>query len=322
VLFAPGDVGRGKAQGAADGLRRIHPGLDITAIQGDAGSDIGTAFFGQFDVVVAAVDSRLARLAINRACWKMSRPLVDGALEPLGGVVRGFVPPDSACYECTLSDVDFQAMPQRTSCGLLAREAAEAGGVPTTVIGASIVGAMQAAEVMKHLHPDLPAQRLAGEGYVFDAARYDPMRIRYPRKPDDRCASHQTYDALHRLPGTRHELTVADLQAFARDQGVEPLRLVLERALVTAISCVARGRALPIWQPELKFRGDPLPCPACGHRVRRALTRQALDPAELSPHATLTSLGLPPLDIVTLAGREGNLRVVPHHDATEPPTRG
>jgi hypothetical protein len=78
-------------------------------------------------VVLGALDNREARLAVNRACYRVGRPFIDGGVDVLSGTTRVFLPPEGACYECTLGDADWAAMAQRHSCSLR-RRAHEAPG--------------------------------------------------------------------------------------------------------------------------------------------------------------------------------------------------
>ncbi|MCA9991660.1 MAG: ThiF family adenylyltransferase, partial [Anaerolineales bacterium] len=79
-------------------------------------------------------------------------PWVDGAIQELMGIVRVFWPGRGACYECTLTDLDYQLINLRYSCPLLARQNLLQGKVPTTPTSASIVAAFQTQEALKLIH--------------------------------------------------------------------------------------------------------------------------------------------------------------------------
>jgi molybdopterin/thiamine biosynthesis adenylyltransferase len=80
--------------------------------------------------VIGCLDNREARLALNRFCYWMGKPWVDGAIQELLGLVRVFVPGDGACYECTLTEQARRDLALRYSCPLLARENILLGKVP------------------------------------------------------------------------------------------------------------------------------------------------------------------------------------------------
>ena len=113
---------------------------------------LGLGVFRRMDVVIGCLDNREARLAVNRFCYWMNIPWVDGAIQEFLGLVRVFVPGDGACFECTLTEQARRDLSMRYSCPLLARENVLLGKVPTTPTIASIIGAMQAQEALKD-HP-------------------------------------------------------------------------------------------------------------------------------------------------------------------------
>jgi adenylyltransferase/sulfurtransferase len=289
---------------------RINPNVLVVPLARNVLGEVGTAFFGAFDVVVGAVDTREGRLAINRACWRMNRPFIDGALDVLGGLVKVFVPPDSACYECTMTEDDYRLLPRRdSSCGLLARAAEAAGAAPTTPVSAAVIGALQVQEVLKLLHPAMATRRLRGEGYVFDGLHFEPMLLRYPRKADGACGSHETYPAVHALPGSRDRVTLTSLIDWARGEHGLACSYVAHRDVLTLFRCDDCGHEEPVHRPYVLYRGDPGPCPGCGSGARRAAWRGGVAPGELPPGATVADLGLPPMDVLTLQGDGPGLHV-------------
>jgi adenylyltransferase/sulfurtransferase len=317
-LFTDADIGTNKAVAAAAALRRINPEILVVPLALDVRGEVGTAFFRPFDVVVGAVDSREGRLAINRACWRVERPFVDGGLDVFSGVVKVFVPPSTACYECTMSPEDHAVLPRRNSCGLLAQAAEAAGAVPTTPVSAGVAGALQAQEVLKLLHPDAPGRRLAGEGYAFDGLWFEPMLVRYPRRPDSECRSHVTYPDLEVLPGDRRRTTVAELAAWAaRADGGECTFIRFERDILLTFECDACHTSEPVRRPETLYRGEPPPCPGCGSRNRRAGRILSGVIPEEYPTATLADLGVPPMDVLHLQTGDRTRRVTLGGDARE-----
>ena len=149
ILFRADDEGRPKADCAARSFKDIYPDARATALDGNILADVGLGYFRWAQVVVGALDNREARVFVNKACAQVNRPWIDGGIDVLHGVVRGFRPPDSSCYECTMSQVDWQLLNDRRSCSLLAAKAIMNNGVPTTPTTASVIGAIQAQEVVK-----------------------------------------------------------------------------------------------------------------------------------------------------------------------------
>ena len=152
VLFRESDRGRYKAEVAAEGVKRLNPDVNVKAWNGDINFEMGMGVFRHVDVIVGCLDNREARLSLNRFSWAIDQPWVDGAIQELMGIVRVFWPGQGACYECTLSDEDYQMISLRYSCPLLARENILQGKVPTTPTSASIVAAFQTQEALKLIH--------------------------------------------------------------------------------------------------------------------------------------------------------------------------
>ena len=90
ILYRASDVGRRKADVAADAVRNIFPDAHVHAITANVVHGLGLGLFAWADVVIAGLDNREARLWINRACWKMNKPWIDGAIEGINGVARVF----------------------------------------------------------------------------------------------------------------------------------------------------------------------------------------------------------------------------------------
>src|SRR4029077_20699958 len=73
ILYRASDVGRRKADVAAEAVRNIFPEAKVHALTGDVVHGLGLGLFGGSDLVLAGLDNREARLWINRACWKMNK---------------------------------------------------------------------------------------------------------------------------------------------------------------------------------------------------------------------------------------------------------
>ena len=187
VLFRERNEGQPKALCAAEAAREIYPDMEITPVVGNVLANVGLGYFRWADVVIGALDNREARVFVNAACARVGRPWFDGGIEVLHGIVRGFSTPRTACYECTMSQVDWDLLNKRRSCSLLARRAALERGTPTTPTTASVIGGMQVAEAVKHLH-GLPS--LLGKGFVFDGEEHSSYRVAYPINPD--CPWHES----------------------------------------------------------------------------------------------------------------------------------
>ena len=133
------------------------------------------------DVIIGCLDNREARLAVNRFCYWVNKPWVDGAIQELLGLMRVFEPGEGACYECTLTEQALRDLSLRYSCPLLARQNVLLGKVPTTPTIASIIGGMQSQEALKLIHnmPVEPGKVMHFNGMVNEmhTTAYVPARI-------------------------------------------------------------------------------------------------------------------------------------------------
>jgi molybdopterin/thiamine biosynthesis adenylyltransferase len=144
ILYRLDDQGRSKADVAAERVRQINPDVNIIPWKGDITHDVGLGVFARMDVVLGCLDNREARMAVNRACWRVGVPWIDGALNVGDGSVRVFIPRSGgACYECLMTKQDYALANIRYACppGSIME-----GVAITTPMSASIIGAMQVQE--------------------------------------------------------------------------------------------------------------------------------------------------------------------------------
>ncbi len=311
VLFRPEDRGRAKAEVAADMLQHLNPDTHVRAIVGDVLSDVGLGLFRDVDVVIGCLDNREARLWVNRCCWKTMTPWIDGGIQEINGVVKVFVPPYSACYECAMTENDYRLIQLRYSCPLLRREEILAGKVPTAPTIASIIGGWQVQEALKLIHG---LDVAAGEALVFNGAANQFYRTRLPFRED--CLSHESYDEIIELPLT-HQARAADLFAAVKGHDASAaLRLRLDRDVVTAVECPPCGYRQELLQTVFRVPTEFSSCPQCGQPARPDLEHEVSAGTPLAER-TLADLGIPPYDIVRVAGEQRERHYLLAADAEE-----
>jgi adenylyltransferase/sulfurtransferase len=195
VFFTADDEGSPKASVLAERAGRINPDISVHGVVGDVRS-FGTGLALRADVIIGALDNREARLYCNRLAARVGRPWVDGAIEALSGVARVFEPPTS-CYECTLTESDWELLAHRQSCRLLNREDLLTGKVPTTASTSSVIAGLEVQEAIKILHADQEGVRPLRGAIVIDGANNDAYPLQYPVSPD--CLAHHRFDELIEL---------------------------------------------------------------------------------------------------------------------------
>ncbi len=299
VLFRAEDGGKSKAEIAARRAMEINPEVSIRPIKGDVITDLGLGLFADVDVVIGCLDNREARLWVNRQCWKVSTPWVDSGIQEIQGVVKVFVPPDSSCYECTMTARDYQLLNLRYSCPLLRREDILAGKVPTAPTIASMMAALEVQEALKLIH-GMPVA--AGSALVFNGVTNQFYSTKLPFRED--CLSHETYPRPIEL-AIGHSSTALDLFDAARPTLSGPSSLALDRDLVVSIDCPRCGWKNEILRPRTKVRMAEAICPTCNQEGRPEIVGSIEEDSPLAARP-LAELGIPPYDIVRVVGEEGS----------------
>ncbi len=297
VLFRQEDGGRPKADVAAARIREINPDVGIVAVKGDVITDLGLGIFADVDVVIGCLDNREARLWVNRQCWKVGTPWIDAGIQEIQGVVKVFVPPDSACYECAMTERDYQLLNLRYSCPLLKREDILQGKVPTAPTIASMMAALQVQEALKILH-GLPVE--AGSAMVFNGVANQFYTTKFPHRPD--CLSHEHYPPPTELR-LGHRSRVSELFAEAKRHIEGPLSLALDRDLVIAIEFPQSGERVDVFRPASAVSHGESVHPTTREQGRPVFAH-AIEEASSLAERTLSEVGIPADDIVRVDGPE------------------
>lgn len=293
VLFRAEDTGKSKADVAAEFVRRINPDCRVTPINGDVMADIGLAFVRDVDVVICCVDNREARLWINRMCWKVGTPWIDGGIQEINGVVKLFSPPDGPCYECGMTERDYQLIQLRYSCPLLKLEDMQQGKVPTAPTIASIIGGLQAQEALKVIH-SMAGE--SGEAMVFNGVANQFYKTKYPFRED--CLSHETYEPICEIE-LSNQASVGDFFAAVENRIKSAAEAVeLDRDFLLKLTCRNCEMVDQVNQPRSSVNMKRAICSGCGD-VMLAETVHEL-PAGLMNERKLVEIGIPDLDIVRI----------------------
>jgi adenylyltransferase/sulfurtransferase len=295
ILFRTSDVGKSKARVAARALKRIYPGVTSHAIEGNVITDVGLGVFRWADVVMSAVDNRHARVWINGACFRLDKPWIDGGIDRIDGIVRFFTPPEGPCYECTMSDMDWQLLRQRKSCSALAAGDRDAGKVPTTPTTASVVAGIAVQELVKYLHG---LEILDGKGFFFNGLTHDSYVIEYARKKD--CFAHERAGKVVSMGRTSGETSLDELLGRARRNLGSGAVVEFNNEIISSLSCKKCKRKFQRFLVLEKTAEDAIRCPSC-HRTMVFDTFHTVSGDEPFLKRSVRRIGVPPFDIV--AGR-------------------
>ena len=297
ILFRNSDLGKSKAKAAAQALRRIYPAITVHYIKGNVVTDVGLGVFRWADVVMSGLDNRQARVWINRACFKLDRPWIDGGIERIDGIVR-FFQPDGPCYECTMNEMDWQLLRQRKSCSSLPGDEQNAGKVPTTPTTASVIAGMAVQELVKHLHG---LETLKGKGFFFNGLTHDSYIVEYERKKD--CFAHERAGKVISLRRSSDTMRLDEmLQRAVSDLGKGAV-LELNNEIISSLYCKRCKKKLRRFLVLEKTAEDDIRCPSCG-KVMVFEDFHTICGDEDFVKKTLHTVGVPPFDI--LAARDNS----------------
>ncbi len=293
VLFRESDEGQPKAHCAARAARELYPEVRAEPLCGNILADVGLGYFRWADVVVGALDNREARVFVNQVCARLGKLWIDGGIDVFQGVVRGFQPPKTSCYECTMSSVDWDMLNRRRSCSLVARRAVAEGGTPTTPITASVIGALQAQEVVKCLHRREP---LAGRGYVFDGATFDSYPVSYPINPD--CPWHEDEPIqVLRATSLTSDSRLSEVWDLAEHElgGLDAIEFA--REIVHTLRCPSCGDEASVLKPAENVTETQLRCAQCAAEAVPTFVHSVGGDSDLLSRQ-LRDVGLPLWDIL------------------------
>lgn len=182
IAHATADIGRAKAQSAADSVRAINPGVQIRALTVPADASLLSELLPvvtaacvvenasampasvAITCVVDCCDNFATRAAVNRACHAARVPLVSGAAIRMEGqlAVFDFRREAAPCYACLYGD----AGDEDTTCAR--------NGVMAPVVG--VVGSMQALAAIRVITGF--GESAHGKLAVFDGMRNEWRNLR------------------------------------------------------------------------------------------------------------------------------------------------
>ncbi|KIY72064.1 hypothetical protein CYLTODRAFT_418243 [Cylindrobasidium torrendii FP15055 ss-10] len=116
-LFRPKDVGKSKANCAAEFIMKRVPGVVVTPYFGKI-QDKDEDYYMQFNLVICGLDSVEARRWMSATLVNMVdpenpeslKPLIDGGTEGFKGQARVILPTITSCYECSLDMLNKQTV--------------------------------------------------------------------------------------------------------------------------------------------------------------------------------------------------------------------
>jgi molybdopterin-synthase adenylyltransferase len=169
VLFSTADIGRPKAEAAADRLAALNPETEVVPVNARLSGDELAAAVADADVVLDCCDNFGTRFAVNAACVAARRPLVSGAAIRYEGQLAVFRADhdDAPCYRC-LWEEEAEGLENCRGNGILG---------PVT----GVIGSMMAVEAMKIASGCAPSAD--GRLMLYDAREGAWRSLRLERDP-------------------------------------------------------------------------------------------------------------------------------------------
>jgi molybdopterin/thiamine biosynthesis adenylyltransferase len=166
ILYAEEDVGRSKAEAAADRLAALNPHIFVAGYNGAFDASTADELCEGVDMVLDGTDDFAVRYEVNAACVRHGKPLISGAIGRWTGQVGVFR--SKPCYRCLVPEIP----PDAETC------------VAVGVVGAlaGVVGSMMALEAIK-LVTDA-GEPLLGRLMIYDALSAETRTVRVGADPE------------------------------------------------------------------------------------------------------------------------------------------
>lgn len=303
------DIGRPKVEVQARRLHRINSAVSVAALNA-AVEDVPLGAL-RADVVLACLDSRRARIAVNQAAWRLGVPWINAGVDGRDLLVRvqTFIPaPDTACLECAWEQADYDAVEQEYPCQ--SGEATAPTNAPSSL--GALAAALQAIECQKLLSGDAD-QTLAGRDLMIDARHHRQFVTAFRRNAACRMPDHDCWRIVRLdAPASRLTLRAMQIVGSTGDAGDDVLFRVAGQRLVLRLRCPACGAARHAFRLERSLRNRPT-CRHCGSRLQTS-GFDVCDAAPLSAaprpslDVPLSRLGVRPGDVISLGSASGETR--------------
>lgn len=133
ILHWDRDVGKKKAESAAEKLKQINPSIDVTVVSDDVTAENIDRIFEGVDLVIDGLDNYQSRFVLNEFAVRRRVPLVHGSIWGLEGRATTIIPGRTPCLRCIV-----QEAPPKEVFPVL-------GTVP------ALIATVQATEALKYL---------------------------------------------------------------------------------------------------------------------------------------------------------------------------
>ena len=164
VLHWDEDIGKKKADSAAEKLKRLNPGAKVEAIEEMLTEANVSQLVAGFDLIVDAMDNLPARYLLNKVAIGKNIPFFHGAVNGFEGRAMTIIPGKTACLRCVY------------------RGATVEGQFPVIGVTPGVIGCIQATEAIKYIIGI--GQLLTNRLLVYDGLSMKFTEFRVKRDPN------------------------------------------------------------------------------------------------------------------------------------------
>ena len=320
----PRDVGHGKAAVQTGKMKAINPALEIVPLN-ERVEDVPLGMLRR-DILIGGLDSKLARMRMNRIGTRLGKPIVDGGIRHDGMLGRITVcdpARGTACLECGWTAAQYESLARRTSC-MDEDPVVPATDAPAELGG--VVASYQTIECRKLLTAKNGSLDSAYQ-ILIDLAHHTVKVSLLPRNPECRC-DHRAWEVLS-LEVNPSDITVGDALEIGRKEGMggPPSLSLYGKVFVFGLTCPGCGARRRVARLVHRLSDRRRTCARCGASNGRRMIAAGTDVADRLDGGShpelldrsLGSLGFRPHDVVTLAGpkRELHYELLPSRTSAQ-----
>jgi molybdopterin/thiamine biosynthesis adenylyltransferase len=242
TLFTKEDIGKSKADVAADVLKKIslHANPNITAINAKI-QEVGKQVFLDNDIVVCCVDTANTRAYISDWCVKLHKPFFEMGFERF--IIQiSFFPNESKADSCLREIIGFgEFSGKRQSCSKLKMNDTNLQHIPTIQVAAAFAGVFVATEIILFLQGK---SKLKNRMLQYSAEYHRCNIIDAPQST--KCFIHKDNELKIVESGLSNEATVSELLFQTKNAVNEECLLRLEDEFILTMDCEGCGKEIQI----------------------------------------------------------------------------
>jgi molybdopterin/thiamine biosynthesis adenylyltransferase len=167
MLMRGDSIGKPRAPQAKETLLRANPDCDVIALDYDINEANAQAIVAGVDIVLDCPPTFEERFALNGACVKLRKPMIEAAMYSMEGTLTTIIPGETPCIACLTPEAPNWWQPL---------------GFPVLGGVSASLGCLAAVEAVKVLTGF--GTTLKGKLLTFDAGAMEFLKFTIRRRPD------------------------------------------------------------------------------------------------------------------------------------------